>query len=97
MNIIIEGTLYIPILNTIILYIQQLAQQSDNQWSGGSVLGHTLHLIWDYYTKLVQNHSARNLPALFTVPGGTRTQSYIVQHIHYWNGSYLGENDKNGT
>ena len=30
-NIIIEGTLYIPILNTIILYIQQLAHQSDNQ------------------------------------------------------------------
>ena len=46
-NIIINDALYVPTLNTRLLSLQQLAQQSDDRWAGGNVLGDALHLRWD--------------------------------------------------
>ncbi len=43
-NIIITNALYVPTLNTRLLSLQQLAQQSEDQWAGGNVLGDAPHL-----------------------------------------------------
>ena len=59
------------------------------------MLGDDLHLQWDNHTKIVQYHSASNLPVLFIVPGGIKARSYIARHMHYWYGSHLAKENKN--
>ena len=43
---------------------------------------------------VVSYHSASNLPILFTVSRGESASVYIVNHMSYWHGAYLGKDDK---